>query len=217
MHEKLTPEQQQEILEAGIRVFANSGYEKARMQDIAAEAKLSVGVLYNYYANKETLFDACLEHGLSALEGFLADLAKNEQKPLDYGRTLIRSVVEHSARFSDTVRLYHEITCTRDDARAKALANRIESMTGRLYGEIIARAQAAGDVRSDLDPNLFALFLDNLLMMMQFTYCTPYYRERYRLFVGGDIAADGDRVADQLLKFLESAFTLEQKDIKHRG
>ena len=217
MLQKLTPEQQNGILDQGIRIFAANGYEKARMEDIAKAAGLSVGVLYKYYANKEALFDACLEHGLRELDTFLADLAERERKPMDYAKALIRSVRDHSTRFGDTVRLYHELTCERDPERAAAYARRIESVTGRLYGEIIAREQAAGNVRSDADPKLFALFLDNLLMAMQFTYCSPYYRERYRLFTGEDVFGADAYVDDQLLRFLESAFTTEQKDILHRS
>jgi len=217
MREKLSKQQQEAILDEGIRIFAASGYEKTRMSTIASAAGLSVGVLYRYYANKEALFDACLDHGLKELDRFLEGLASEEQKPLDYAKTLIRSVRDHSARFADTVRLYHEITAERDPERAKVYAARIESVSGRLYGEIIAKAQAAGDVRSDLDPKFFALFLDNLLMSMQFAYCCPYYRERYRLFTGKDVFDMEDYAADQLLRFLESAFTLEQSEIQHRS
>ena len=55
----------------------------------------------------------------------------------------------------------------------------------------------------------------SLLMMMQFSYCCDYYRERFRVYCGE--AAENDAlVASQLLKFLESAFTTEKKDIPHR-
>ena len=102
------------------------------------------------------------------------------------------------------------------EAALALLAEEIEGMTARIYPRIIQKAQNAGDVRADLDPRLFAFFLDNLLMMMQFSYCCPYYQERFKLYGGEGILTDTDLVTSQLLKFLESAFTLDQKDIPHK-
>lgn len=47
-----------QILQAARHVFAESGYVAARMSDVAAEAKLSLGGLYRYFADKEDLFAA---------------------------------------------------------------------------------------------------------------------------------------------------------------
>ena len=40
--------------------------------------------------------------------------------------------------------------------------------------------------RRDMDPRLFAFFFDNLLMMLQFSYCCDYYRARLALYCGED-------------------------------
>ena len=60
MLKKLTEEKREEILEAGIEAFAESGLHGAGMADIARRAGISVGVLYKYYVNKEDFFHACL-------------------------------------------------------------------------------------------------------------------------------------------------------------
>jgi AcrR family transcriptional regulator len=44
------------LLNAGRVVFARDGYVNARMSDVAAEADISLGGLYRYFANKEDLF-----------------------------------------------------------------------------------------------------------------------------------------------------------------
>ena len=66
-----------------------------------------------------------------------------------------------------------------------------------------------------MDPRLFAFFFDNLLMMLQFSYCCDYYRARFALYGGGSLPEEG-LVERELLKFLESAFTTEQSQIPHR-
>jgi hypothetical protein len=66
-------------------------------------------------------------------------------------------------------------------------------------------------VRPDLDPRLFAFFLDNLLMALQFSYTCDYYRQRFEIYTGVNVEEmDEEKVVSQLLKFVESAFTFEK-------
>ena len=50
------------ILECAERVFARSGYHDARIQDIAAEAGISLTTLYAAFPGKREIFDALHEH-----------------------------------------------------------------------------------------------------------------------------------------------------------
>ena len=210
---KLTDEKQAALLEAGIAVFARAGFHGASIGAIAGAAGTSVGVLYKYYENKEAFFDACLRHSLRSLEVLLDQVTAEEGKLLDSARQLIRGLQAFSRTHPDHVRLYHRITASQG-AAAVRLAGAIESVTARLYTDWIARAQAEGAVRSDMDPRLFALFFDNLLMMTQFTGCCDYYRARLAFY--RDPPPSDETVEEELLKFLESAFTLEQAAISHR-
>ncbi len=47
-----------QIIAAAITAFAQNGYEKTRMEDIAASAGLSKGTLYWYFKSKEEIFSA---------------------------------------------------------------------------------------------------------------------------------------------------------------
>src|SRR3982074_2333913 len=55
-----------QILEAAIVCFAKRGFHQTSMHDISAEAGISVGLIYRYFANKETVISA------------MADRHKNE-------------------------------------------------------------------------------------------------------------------------------------------
>jgi AcrR family transcriptional regulator len=52
------------ILAAGRRVFAAKGLGAARVSDIAAEARISQGLVYHYFPNKEALFTEIVEGAL---------------------------------------------------------------------------------------------------------------------------------------------------------
>lgn len=214
MLKKLSEEKLVELLECGISEFAEKGIS-ASMNTIAKRAGMSVGVIYKYYADKEAFFLACVRHSLNALENALGDIASKTDKPINYARTIIKTLQYFSAEHGDYTRMYHRITDASE--YAPELAKEIEGFTSRLYTQFITAAQASGDIRRDIDPGLFAFFFDNLLMMLQYSYCCPYYKERFKMYGGEDILDKDDYVTEQLLKFMESAFTLEQADIQHRN
>ena len=49
------------IIDAALKLFSKKGYTKARMTDIAKEAKMSYGSLYHYYKNKDAIFETIVE------------------------------------------------------------------------------------------------------------------------------------------------------------
>ncbi|GAP61588.1 hypothetical protein ARMA_0011 [Ardenticatena maritima] len=54
-------ERRAKILQAAARVFAQQGFQAARMEDIAAEAGVAKGTLYLYFKNKDDLVLGLLE------------------------------------------------------------------------------------------------------------------------------------------------------------
>ena len=59
MNEKffsLPEEKQQEIINAGYRVFSQNTYKKSPVSEIAAEAGISKSLLFYYFRNKKELY-----------------------------------------------------------------------------------------------------------------------------------------------------------------
>jgi AcrR family transcriptional regulator len=215
MFKKLTDEKLAEILETGIKEFAEKGLDRANINVIAKKAGISVGVLYKYYKDKETFFLACLRRSLDVLESVLQDIATSEDKLLVKAEKLIRAVQYYSREHSNYINMYNEITSGSSKKFAPQLAAEIESLTSRTYTSFIAKAVENNDIRKDIDPRLFAFFFDNLLTMLQFSYCCDYYRERFKIYCGKDIP-DDEKILTELLKFIESAFTFSQSEIVHK-
>lgn len=94
----------QTILEAGFVTLAKRGLEGTTTVHIADTAGISVGTLYQYFANKEDVFEAMNHHFVAEIMQMLRELA-----PEVIHRT-VRDVVELMLyRFSDLLR--------RDDER----------------------------------------------------------------------------------------------------
>jgi AcrR family transcriptional regulator len=64
MTRRRPPDRLDQILQAATRVFARTGLENSKMSDVAAEAGVSQGTLYNYVESKEALFRLLLDRGL---------------------------------------------------------------------------------------------------------------------------------------------------------
>jgi len=56
------------IFESAIKIFSESGYRGATMDDIAANAGLAKGTLYYHFASKEEIFNFIVEEGLKILQ-----------------------------------------------------------------------------------------------------------------------------------------------------
>jgi TetR/AcrR family transcriptional repressor of uid operon len=62
------------IIQSAIENFAKNGFDKTRMEDIAASSGLAKGTLYLYFKSKEDLFFALCEDNLEQLRNQLSKL-----------------------------------------------------------------------------------------------------------------------------------------------
>jgi AcrR family transcriptional regulator len=216
MLKKLTKEKIDEILETGISEFAEHGLDRANINVIAKKAGFSVGVLYKYFKDKEEFFLACLDKSLAVLESAVADFLSGDEKLLVRAEKIIRAVQYYSRKHTDYIKMYNSITVGSNKRFAPELAKRIEGITAKVYSEFIQKAMDDGSIRRDIDPRMFAFFFDNLLMMTQFAYSCDYYTERFKVYCGDNVLNEDERVVSEMLKFFESAFTLEQSAIIHK-
>ena len=57
----VSEERKEQISAAAMKIFSEQGFDKARMDDIAAEAKLSKGTLYLYFKSKDAIITHILD------------------------------------------------------------------------------------------------------------------------------------------------------------
>ena len=82
----VSEERKEQIANAATKVFSEQGFDKARMDDIASEAKLSKGTLYLYFKSK----DAIIKHILDKLFAReLSGLQSLKDDPLPAGEKLL--------------------------------------------------------------------------------------------------------------------------------
>ena len=151
------------ILRAAIDVFARKGYHGCRIADVAKEAGVAYGLVYHYFKNKdellETVFEACWS-------GF---------------STRVRAIAEAEGTLAEKLRRITDVVfeAYRVDPRAvKVLVVEVaRSTVGRLNHQsafkdtielcvqMLNRAQAAGELRPEVDLQLSAMLLFGTIEM----------------------------------------------------
>jgi AcrR family transcriptional regulator len=69
-----------ELLDAGLKVFSEKGFDAATLKDLSEEAGVAQGLIYHYFESKEDLLMAVVEH-----HGFVPDICRvmspNHERP----------------------------------------------------------------------------------------------------------------------------------------
>ncbi|WP_319503082.1 TetR/AcrR family transcriptional regulator [uncultured Draconibacterium sp.] len=55
------------IMETALELFAENGYHTTSISQIAAKAKISKGLTYNYFSSKEEILNELMEHGFNEI------------------------------------------------------------------------------------------------------------------------------------------------------
>lgn len=213
--DRADPEKKKRVLDAGISEFANHGYERANINVIAKKAKISIGLMYKYFDTKEDLFITCMDEAIDLLDREINQVATNpDDKILVRAEKLIRAVQKTSREDSTFIKIYQGVTELNSEQHADYFAHRIEDISYKAYHSIIEQAKQEGKIRQDCDTRVFAFLFDSILMAYQFSYVSDYYKKRFEIYCGDDIFDNDEKVVQETLKFLESAFTFEHDDVK---
>ncbi|REK71527.1 TetR/AcrR family transcriptional regulator [Paenibacillus paeoniae] len=78
----------QHILDSALKVMAVHGFQLTSIQDIAKEAKVSVGTVYHYFESKEEIFSEVLRKGQTNYGRNVAAVAVMEVEPLQKLRVI---------------------------------------------------------------------------------------------------------------------------------
>lgn len=69
--EEMRESRRQQIMDAGLELFASEGYSHCSISQLATHAGISKGLMYNYFKSKEALLVAIIEDGMSEVMGYL--------------------------------------------------------------------------------------------------------------------------------------------------
>ena len=158
----------QHILDAAEIVFAERGFEAAKLQEISAKASLSMGTIYAIFPGKTELFTAILEEHGQAILTLVEPIAASPDSPRAALERLIEIYVGYFVEHPSFLRMHLRSGASWALGPALATAGQVQCWQDihRLQAEIFRRGIAAGvfvDENPDYLAKLFTV-MDQVLL-----------------------------------------------------
>lgn len=103
--EKLVNEKRQQIIAGAIQVFKKKGYHKATVREIAQEARMGLGSIYDYVSSKDDILFLFFEDYVNNFFGKVRSRASQVADPLLRLKITYRAFVEAAMELEDQVML----------------------------------------------------------------------------------------------------------------
>ncbi len=201
-YSKISDEKRDRIISVALEEFANKGFGGANTNIIAKKAGISVGSLFKYFETKENLFITIVDHGVSQLEVALHNIKDLEGDFFQKIEALLRIVLSHTRENQNIIRLYNEMTSDGNAELMRKASRRLESVASKEYIMLLNEAKAQGVISSHIDSNVVAFVLDSIMVVLQFSYASDYYKERLKIYFGEDISHNDDYLIRELMDFI---------------
>jgi TetR/AcrR family fatty acid metabolism transcriptional regulator len=181
------PDKREAIQKAATVVFARNGFFQSQVADVAREAGVAAGTVYLYFRSKDDLLVSLFERAM--------------REAIAEGRSALEGVVDPHERLTRIARLHLErLGRDRDLAvvfqvelrQSTKFMERFSSTYLRDYlgliRDTLARGQAAGHFRRDLNPTIAAKIFFGALDEMATNWMLS--RRRYSLSAQADTIVD---------------------------
>jgi AcrR family transcriptional regulator len=103
--QQLIDDKRRQIIEGAIRVFKEKGYHKATVREIAKEAKIGLGSIYDYVKSKDDILYLFFENYITSFYGKVREQRLPQQDPLTRLEITYRAFVESAMELDDQVML----------------------------------------------------------------------------------------------------------------
>ena len=201
--ENISNERREKIFEMAIKEFAANGYAGANINKIAKNAQVSIGSLYSYFASKEDLFLSIIDIGCSVIAEVFDNIDTDENFYVILDRLLIETR-EYAIKYPELNQIYIDITTQSVSKFSSIISSKLEEKTAMKYREIIRKAKDRNEIRKDIEDDVIAFYIDNLVITYQFSFASNYYKKRMRIFLM-DKNIDDNQVRRELLKLIENS------------
>jgi AcrR family transcriptional regulator len=144
----------QQIVDAARACFLRNGFHQTSMQDVIAEAGLSVGAVYRYFPSKNELIKTLAGQVIDEIAGVFADL-EAEDPPLPIATTMNRAVDFTTANSGPDGLIRLAVQVWSEALIDPVLAEFVRGIYQRIRDLLIAlarRVRDAGGLPADADP-----------------------------------------------------------------
>lgn len=145
-------EKRRVIAIASVEIFGSRGFERTRMDDVAKQAGVGKGTLYEYFKNKEELMDGAFQALFVDMMGALMPEQMPDASPTEVLRALTRRSMEAMREMGFAYRFFLEYMLHKSrTGDTKELADFLQHYREWL-AELIRTGIKKGEFRDDVPP-----------------------------------------------------------------
>jgi AcrR family transcriptional regulator len=177
------------LLDAARELFVAHGYDRTRLQDIARAAGVATGTFYLHFRDKEAAFLAFADEAQAHLLEDCREQLAGVDGVSERIHAFIHAMFDHAARHPGVLQVafLDPVMIAPGDEHAWRLYDRF----GRIFGDALREAVAAGAIHDDYDLDLISHALGGLM--------------RHGTIFGGRRSMAPEFVAEQLTRFIGRA------------
>lgn len=143
------------ILEAALKVFKQHGFYEAKISDIASEAGIGKGTVYEYFENKKQLFERTI---IYMTEEYIKDIEKIIKKEKEVKQKLILLAQYHGSFMEKNLQTGESIIA--NSRISQEMIHKIMELKNKFYEfmeNLIEEGIYNGELREDLDKKIMLL------------------------------------------------------------
>jgi TetR/AcrR family fatty acid metabolism transcriptional regulator len=152
-----------ELIEVAARVFSDRGFRNARIEDIAREAGVAKGLVYDYFSSKEELFFAVFEWYNERISLWIRERLKTagtaRRRLTLLARLFVQAGLDHIDMYSLTLEFWAAAGIGVYEGRFLASFRDAYRTMRAMVSETIRAGQSKGEFRDTVDPEAVAAVL----------------------------------------------------------
>jgi AcrR family transcriptional regulator len=149
-------DKRRQILDAAVHVFARQGFHTCRVSDIADEAGVAYGLVYHYFSSKEEILDTLFLERWNLMLEAIAEADRRERSPRDKLLAIAGFIVDSYRHDPEVMKVIIVEVTRAANTFGRTHLRQIREAYDQI-GSIVARAQAEGSFRQEIDPAFAAL------------------------------------------------------------
>lgn len=148
------------VVRTAVSVFNEHGYNATSMEQLARSLGISKAGIYHHFDSKEQILEVALDEGLGQLECVLTSVATSEEPAIDRLIHVVTEAVKLMTRQLPFVTLLLRVRGNSEIERAALQRRRA---VDREFAKLVQAAIDAGELRSDIEPQLASRLLFGMI------------------------------------------------------
>jgi TetR/AcrR family transcriptional regulator len=149
-----------DIIDAAERLFFSEGYENVKMNNIAEEAEMARGTLYQYFKNKDDIYAAIAIRGAKMINEMFNELLSKDQTGIEKMRSVCESYYDFYKKYPGYYNAYyHSGMFEVEGSPTLKKLRKIRKISFQVAVNAVKQGINDGSLREDLDPVVTTLFM----------------------------------------------------------